>query len=214
MPMRRRWLGLVIVAAALALSIWAYPRLPDSVPTHWNMRGQADDYSSRLVAVLSVPLGLLVLMAVFQILPRIDPKGRNYLKFQDTYWTLVNGVLGLGLGLHAMVLAVGMGAGVNVRQALGIGFGLLFMLIGNYLGRLEPNWFMGIRTPWTLSSETVWRKTHRTAAWLFVAGGVVVVLMGILRPAGPMRVLAITLAVAAGVPVVQSYVLWRREKSK
>jgi uncharacterized membrane protein len=214
MLMRRRWLGLLITAAAVAVSIWAYPRLPESVPTHWNMRGQPDGYSSRLFAVISMPVALLVLTAVFQILPRIDPRGANYAKFQATYWVLVNGVLGLLFALHVMVLAVGLGAGVNVPQAIGIGAGLLFMLLGNYLGRVEPNWFMGIRTPWTLSSETVWRKTHRTAAWLFVAGGLAVVVLGVFRPTRQMTLLAVTLAVAAGIPTVQSYVLWRREKAK
>jgi uncharacterized membrane protein len=212
--MRKRWFGLVLVAVALALSLWAYPRLPETVPTHWNLRGEADGYSSRLVAVLGVPAGLLALALLFQILPRIDPRGANYAKFRDTYWLLVNGVLGLLLALHVLVLAIGMGAGVNVNRAIAVGGGLLLMLVGNYLGRVEPNWFLGVRTPWTLSSETVWRKTHRTAAWLFVAGGVVLVVMGLARPVNQMPLLAATAAVVAGIPIVQSYILWRREKMK
>jgi uncharacterized membrane protein len=107
-----------------------------------------------------------------------------------------------------------MGAGVNVNRAIAVGGGLLLMLVGNYLGRVEPNWFLGVRTPWTLSSETVWRKTHRTAAWLFVAGGVVLVVMGLARPVNQMPLLAATAAVVAGIPIVQSYILWRREKMK
>jgi uncharacterized membrane protein len=212
--MRKRWLGLILVAVALALSIWAYPRLPESVPTHWNLRGEADGYSSRLVAVLGVPAGLLVLLVLFQILPRIDPRGANYAKFQDTYWLLVHGVLGLVLALHVLVLAIGLGAGVNVNRAIAVGGGLLLMLVGNYLGRVEPNWFLGVRTPWTLSSATVWRKTHRTAAWLFVAGGLVLVVVGLARPVNQMPLLAATAAVVVGIPIVQSYVLWRREKMK
>lgn len=212
--MRRRWLGLVITALAAAVSLWFYPRLPETVPTHWNTHGQPDGYSSRLVAVAIMPIALLGLTGLFQVLPRIDPRGANYAKFLDTYWFLMNGVLAFMLVFHVTLLAIARGWDVNVNRVVLIGGGALFALVGNYLGRVESNWFLGIRTPWTLSSETVWRKTHRTAAWLFVAGGIVAVAIGVVRPVGHLRFLAITAAIMAGIPVVQSYVLWRRERAR
>jgi uncharacterized membrane protein len=109
-------------------------------------------------------------------------------------------------------LANGTGAPVNPTRVLTVAGGLLFVLVGNYLGRIESNWFLGIRTPWTLSSDTVWRKTHRTAGWLFVVAGLGVAAVGAVRPVGFVPLLAIAAALVAGVPMVQSYVLWRREK--
>jgi uncharacterized membrane protein len=211
--MRKRWFGLVIAALAGAISIWAYARLPESVPTHWNFRGEADDYSSRLVAVLVMPAAVLVLTGVFQVLPRIDPRGANYQKFRDTYWLLMNGILCFLLAFHVALIAIWMGAPMDMNRVVTVGAGAMFVLLGNYLGRVESNWFLGIRTPWTLSSETVWRKTHRTAAWLFVAGGLVVILVGLVRPGGYPALLGVTAAVVIGVPVLQSYVLWRRERA-
>jgi uncharacterized membrane protein len=210
--MGKRWLGLVFAAIAGAVAVWAYPRLPETVPTHWNFAGQPDGYSSRLWASVLGPIAIVALTGLFQVLPRIDPRGRNYQKFPDTYWMLVNGVLAFGLVAHATLLANGVGAPVNPTRVLTVAGGLLFVLVGNYLGRIESNWFLGIRTPWTLSSDTVWRKTHRTAGWLFVAAGLGVAAVGAVRPVGFVPLLAIAAALVAAVPMVQSYVLWRREK--
>jgi uncharacterized membrane protein len=210
--MGKRWLGLVFAAIAGAVAVWAYPRLPETVPTHWNFAGQPDGYSSRLWASVLGPIAIVALTGLFQVLPRIDPRGRNYQKFPDTYWMLVNGVLAFGLVAHATLLANGVGAPVNPTRVLTVAGGLLFVLVGNYLGRIESNWFLGIRTPWTLSSDTVWRKTHRTAGWLFVVAGLGVAAVGAVRPVGFVPLLAIAAALVAGVPMVQSYVLWRREK--
>jgi uncharacterized membrane protein len=212
--MGRRWLGLVFAAAALAVSIWAYPRLPATVPTHWNLRGEVDGYSSRLMAVALMPGVILIMTGIFLVLPRIDPRGANYAKFLDTYWLLMNGLLAFMVALHVVFIAKGLGAAVNITRVVTIGGGLMFVLLGNYLGRVQSNWFLGIRTPWTLSSETVWRKTHRTAAWLFVTGGIVVVIVGLLRPVGYLPLLAVMAAIVAGIPIVQSYVLWRRERAR
>ena len=211
--MSKRWLGLLIAALSVAVSIWAYPRLPESVPTHWNLRGEPDDYSSRLVAVLIMPVAILVLTGIFQVLPRIDPRRANYDRFRDTYWLLMNGILAYMLALHVTLTAIGMGAAIELTRVITVGGGAMFVLLGNFLGRVESNWFLGIRTPWTLSSDTVWRKTHRTAAWLFVAGGSVVIVIGLIRPQGHVGLLGATAALVVAVPVVQSYVLWRREKA-
>jgi uncharacterized membrane protein len=211
--MNKRWLGLLIAALSAAVSIWAYPRLPESVPTHWNLRGEPDGYSSRLVAALIMPAAILVLTGIFQVLPRIDPRRVNYDRFRDTYWLLVNGILAYMLALHVTLTAIGMGAAIELTRVITVGGGAMFVLLGNFLGRVESNWFIGIRTPWTLSSDTVWRKTHRTAAWLFVAGGIIVIVTGLLRPRGHVGFLGVTAALVVVVPVIQSYVLWRRERA-
>lgn len=210
--MRSRWFGLVVAALAAAVSVWAYPHLPETVATHWNLQGAPDGYSSRFWAVAVMPLVTLGLTGLFNVLPKVDPRRENYAKFLDSYWLIANAVLVFTGVVHGLILANGLGYTVQVDRLLPLGVGLLFAFLGNYLTRVEPNWFVGIRTPWTLSSDTVWRKTHRTAGWLFVVGGLVIAL-GAFAPRGVLAPLFVaTIVLVAGIPVVQSYVLWRREQ--
>jgi len=210
--MRSRWFGLVIAAIAAGVSIWAYSQLPPTVATHWSLRGTPDGFSSRLVAVSIIPAVILVMTGLFTVLPRVDPRRENYAKFFDSYWLIANAILVFMGVAHVLILANGMGYTVQVDRLLPLGVGLLFAFLGNYLTRIEPNWFIGIRTPWTLSSDTVWRKTHRTGGWLFVIGGIVIA-AGAFAPRGALLPLFVaTLIVVAGIPVVQSYVLWKREQ--
>jgi len=210
--MRRRWFGLVVAALAAVVSVWAYPRLPETVATHWNLRGVPDGYSSRFWALAMMPLVMFAMTGVFAVLPKMDPRRENYAKFFDSYWLIANAILVFMGVAHVLILANGMGYTVQVDRLLPLGVGLLFAFLGNYLTRIEPNWFIGIRTPWTLSSDTVWRKTHRTGGWLFVIGGIVIA-AGAFAPRGALLPLFVaTLIVVAGIPVVQSYVLWKREQ--
>jgi uncharacterized membrane protein len=210
--MRSRWFGLVVAVLAAGISIWAYPHLPETIVTHWNLRGVPDGYSSRFWALALMPLVMLGMTGLLTVLPKIDPRRENYAKFIDSYWLIANAILVFMGVAHVLVLANGMGYLVQVDRLLPLGVGLLFAFLGNYLTRIEPNWFIGIRTPWTLSSDAVWRKTHRTGGWLFVIGGIVIA-TGAFAPRGALLPLFVaTLIVVVGIPVVQSYVLWKRER--
>src|SRR6266576_1541758 len=210
--MRSRWFGIVIAAFAAGVSVWACPPLPPAMATHWNLNGTPDRFSSRLMAVSIVPALLVFMTVLFNVLPKVDPRRENYAKFLSSYWLIANAVILFLLLSHALIIASGLGYGVRIDRLMPLGVGLLFVFLGNYLTRVEPNWFIGIRTPWTLSSDAVWRKVHRTAGWLFVIAGLVIA-AGAFAPRSafvPLFVAAIV--VAAGIPVVQSYVLWRREQ--
>ncbi len=210
--MRSRWFGLVIAAVAVAVSLWAYPQLPPTVATHWNVRGVADGFSSRLVAVAIMPLVIIVMTGLFNVLPKLDPRRANYTKFIGTYWLIANAVILFILIGHGMIVATGLGYPVKIGRTMPIGVGLLFIVLGNYLTRVEPNWFVGIRTPWTLSSDTVWRKTHRTGGWLMVLGGLVIVTCAFLPPGAFLPLFIAAILIMSVIPIVQSYVLWKREK--
>ena len=212
--MRSRWFGLFIAALALAVSLWAYSQLPPTVATHWNVRGEADGFSSRLVAVSIMPLVILVMTGLFNVLPRLDPRRANYSKFIGTYWLIANAVILFILIGHGMIVATGLGYPVKIGRTMPIGVGLLFIVLGNYLTRVEPNWFVGIRTPWTLSSDTVWRKTHRTGGWLMVLGGSVIAACAFFPPAAFLPLFIAAVILMAVIPIVQSYILWKREQSK
>src|SRR5260370_30507748 len=103
--MRSRWFGLVIAALAVAVSIWAYPQLPPTVATHWNVRGTADGFSSRALAVAIMPLVILGLTGLFNVLPKLDPRRANYPQITPTYWLIANAAILFFLFVHVMIFA-------------------------------------------------------------------------------------------------------------
>jgi uncharacterized membrane protein len=210
--MRSRWFGIVVAIVTAAISVWAYPRLPPTVATHWGLDGTPDGYSSRLMAVSIMPLVLVFMTVIFNVLPKVDPRRENYARFLSSYWLIANAVIVFLLVAHAMIIASGLGFDVKIDRLMPLGVGLLFVFLGNYLTRVEPNWFIGIRTPWTLSSDSVWRRTHRTGGWLMVIGGLVLAASAFVpRPAFLVLFVA-TIVIVAVIPIVQSYVLWKREQ--
>lgn len=210
--MRSRWFGLVIAALVIALSIWAYPGLPPTVATHWNFRGEPDGFSGRLMAVLIGPLVVLFLTLFFNVLPRFDPRRENYAKFLSTYWLFANGLIAFMLIAHALIIASGLGYSVNIDRIMPVSIGVLLIFLGNFLTRIEPNWFIGIRTPWTLSSDTVWRKTHRTGGFVMVIAGLAVAATAFLPHSMLLPLVIAALVFAVATPLVQSYILWKREQ--
>jgi len=210
--MRSRWFGLVIAALAVAISIWAYPSLPPRVATHWDLRGTPDGFSSRAWAVALIPIVIIAMTGLFNVLPKLDPRRENYAKFLSSYWLIANAVIVFILVAHGMIITTGLGLSVRIDRLMPLGVGLLFVFLGNYLTRVEPNWFIGIRTPWTLSSDTVWRKTHRTGGWLMVLGGLALASGAFLPGVMLMPLFIVTIVVVAVIPIVQSYVLWKRER--
>jgi len=115
---------------------------------------------------------------------------------------------------HGMIIAAGLGFSVKIDRLMPLGVGLLVVFLGNFLTRVEPNWFIGIRTPWTLSSDTVWRKTHRTGGWVFVLGGLVLAIGAFLPHRAFLPLFVVTIVFMPLIPIVQSYILWKREQSK
>ena len=210
--MRSRWFGLVIAALAVAASIWAFPRLPPTVTTHWSLRGTPDGFSSRTLAVSLIPAVIVIMTALFNVLPKVDPRRENYAKFLTSYWLIANAVIVFMLLAHALIIAAGLGFSVKIDRLMPVGVGLLFIFLGNYLTRVEPNWFVGIRTPWTLSSDTVWRRTHRTGGLVMVIAGFVLAAGAFLPHGAFLPLFVVTIVMMALIPIVQSYVLWKREQ--
>lgn len=210
----RKWIPLLIVGVAFIASAVVYPRLPETVPTHWSIDGQPNGWSSRLWGAWMIPLFLIGMLALFRFLPVIDPRGKNYAKFGGTFEGIIVSLMLFMLGLHIIVLRAALGYDVGMRRVLPIGVGALFIVIGNLLPRARPNWFIGLRTPWTLSSDRVWEKTHRFGGRVFVAGGILMVLAAFVSAQWAHVVLfAVILTCSAGV-MVYSYLEWRREQPR
>lgn len=177
------WWGWGAWVVTLALSVWAYPSLPSQVATHFNAAGQPNGESSRTVAVVFLPALMLVLQLLWSVLWKIDPKKRNYQSFWPTYRYL-GGVIVVFLGLVQLwILGHAIGyAWVSIRVVPTL-VGVLIMLLSNLLPRLQPNWWIGIRTPWTLSSEESWRQTHRLAGQLGIPVGALMIVLVWVFPA-------------------------------
>jgi uncharacterized membrane protein len=208
--MRSRWLGIAAALVALLLSLAMWSRLPDEIVTHWNLRGEPDDTSSRLMVAIVGPALILGLTGLFHVLPKIDPRRLNYEKFTDTYWLIANTLVLFLLVVHASILFAGAGAAVNVTNVVGGALAVLMFLLGNAMGRVRPNWFMGIRTPWTLENPEVWRRTHRLAAWLFVASAVATGIAIVIPGVNPIEVVLVSSLAAAIGSAVYSFFIWRR----
>ncbi len=210
--MRKLIPGLVVIVAAAVFSAWAYPQLPAQVATHFDLNDAPNGWSSRLFAVAFVPALGLVLAVLFSVLPRIDPRRANYEKFGSTYWTIMNAVLILLAGIHVFLLGKALGWPIDMTRVAGFGAGGILVLLGNLMTRLRPNWFMGIRTPWTLSSDTVWRKTHRFGGVAFVIAGLCVIGATFAVSGWALYVALGITGVAALSSVVYSYLVWKREQ--
>jgi uncharacterized membrane protein len=209
----RKWIPLLIIAAAVVVSAVVYPRLPETIPTHWNMDGQPDGWSSRAFGAWITPVILLGTWALFRLLPAIDPRGANYAKFGGAFEAIIDSLMLFLLGMHIVLLRAGLGYPVQIERIVPFGVGVLLIVIGNLLPRCRPNWFVGIRTPWTLSSDRVWEKTHRFGGRLFVAAGFLIVIASLLWVQWVHLVLITVVLLATAAVLIYSYLEWKREQA-
>jgi uncharacterized membrane protein len=208
----RKWIPLLIIGAAVLSSAAVYSRLPETIATHWNMDGQADGWSTRAFGAWITPVLLLATWGLFRVLPTIDPRGANYAKFGGALEAIIDSLMLFLLGMHIVLLRAGLGHPVQMQRIAPFGVGVLLTVIGNLLPRARPNWFIGIRTPWTLSSDRVWEKTHRLGGRLFVAGGIVIALVSLFWVQWAHVVLITVVVLTAAVVLIYSYLEWKREQ--
>ncbi len=208
-----------IVAAMFVLAIVTLPVAPDRVPVHWDASGRVDGYTDPLLGLFGIPVMTLAFYLLLRYLPLIDPGRANYSTFAGAYglmrWTILLFLAGI-YGLNNLALR---GVPVDIASILPLAVGLLLILIGNVMGKLRPNWFVGIRTPWTLSSKRSWTRTHAIGGRVFVIIGIFFLLVPVGRLAGiaPSLTVAIPLAVAmVGIAYLfaYSYFAWRDDPER
>lgn len=210
-------LGGAAVLAMLALSGWAWPQIPADarVPIHWGPDGRPDGYGSKAVGLLATPLVAAAVVALLAVIPRFEPRRRNLERSSTAYVAIGLAVTGFLGALHVVAVRSALGDEADMAAVAIIGSGLLFVVIGNFLGKTRSNWFFGIRTPWTLSSERSWARTHRVGGLGFVAIGAAVVATTILG--GPQPALWVMLG-GLGLGVIglfaYSYLVWRDDPAR
>ncbi|WP_202424074.1 SdpI family protein [Duganella lactea] len=167
---------LLMIAAVCAATAYYWPLLPDVVPVHWNAAGKANGYGPRASYWALGPGMMLLIMVACWMSPYLSPRRYEVDSFARTY-SYVGTVVVATMGyIYALVLTEAVHGGVPIDRALPAGIAVLLILIGNPMGKVRRNFFLGIRTPWTLASEAVWYGTHRMAAKLMVASGLLMLL--------------------------------------
>lgn len=212
----RRTLLILVLLTVLGLvgGLLVAPLLPERVPSHWNAAGEIDGTSSRNTALYLMPALMFGLGVMILYIPQIDPLRANVEKFRTTYNWVVVGFAVFMLYMHALTLLAGLGVRFNMTAVLLPAMGGLFFGLGFLLDRARRNWFIGIRTPWTLSSDHVWEKTHRLGGLLFKVTGLLVIGGALLPGEISFWVMFGLIMTASFVPVVYSYVVFTREQQK
>ena len=169
--------GFLLIVLVLVLTALAYPHVSDVVATHWNMNNQPNGYSHKWALFLISPGLMLGIMLLMRALPWLSPKNFEVDTFRATYLRIMVMILAVIAYMHCVMLWVNLGHSMDIGRTVVGGVCLLFALLGNLLGKLRRNFYLGIKTPWALANERVWNATHRFGAKAFVVAGLVGLLL-------------------------------------
>lgn len=205
-------LVLILIAAAVIAGLALWNQLPDPMASHWNANDEVDGYMSKFWGVWMMPLMTLGLFALFMVIPSIDPLKANIAKFRGVFNLFIVFFTTFMLYIHGLTLAWNAGYQTFRMSSAMLPFmGILFIFVGYLLRQAKRNWFIGIRTPWTLSSETVWDKTHQLGSVLFIASGVFAFLGAFFGGTAAMWLTLVPVMGSAIFLVIYSFVLYQRE---
>ncbi|NWG05268.1 MAG: SdpI family protein [Chloroflexi bacterium] len=203
---------LILLATAVLAGLLLWNRLPAQMASHWNENDQVDGYMPKFWGVFLMPLVTLGLFLLFLVIPNIDPNKANIAKFRESFNLFIVLFVVFMLYIHGLTLAWSLGyTGFKMSQAMLPAMGLLFILIGSMLRQAKRNWFIGIRTPWTLSSDAVWDKTHRIGSVLFMFSGVLAFIGSFFGGMLAFWLLFVPLIGSTLFLLVYSYVMYQRE---
>ncbi len=203
---------LITIAAATLAGLLLWNRLPDQIASHWNIHDQVDGYLPKFWGVFMLPLVALGMFVLFLAIPSIDPLKANIAQFREAFNLFIVLIVGFMLYLYGLTLAWSLGYdNFKMSGALLPAIGLLFIFIGLMMRQAKRNFFIGIRTPWTLSSDTVWNETHRIGAVLFMISGALAFIGGFFGGMTAFWLMFAPLVGSTAFLLIYSYVLYRRE---
>jgi uncharacterized membrane protein len=211
---RAELVQLLVIAAMFLLAAWSWPHVPDRLPVHWNLQGEVDRWGGKFEGLFLLPLVTLGLYFLLMIVPRFDPGRLNYQNFAKAY-SVIRIVMVLFMAfLYVMTVLAAFGYEFNSTTVVLGAMAVLFAVLGNFMGKIRPNWFVGVRTPWTLSSKLSWDKTHRLAGWLFMLMGATFGVLALV-PTGWMFAFVMTInGVSLVWMIVYSYLVYRNDPNR
>ena len=208
---KKEWpLFLVILLPFIYLG-YLWPQLPDKVPLHWNINGEINRYGNKAELIIIPILLPLLTYVIFLLVPKIDPKNKlnkmgNKLQSLKVLLTIFMSALALFI-----LYSVKNQSLANPNYTI-LGIGVLFIILGNYFKTIQPNYFIGIKTPWTLENETIWKETHRMAGKLWFVGGLIVVVASlVLDNKSNLTLFLIVTGIITVIPIIYSYILFKKE---
>lgn len=211
---RSEWLMLLILLSALVAAVLIYPYMPERIPIHWNIRGEVDNYGSREFGTFFIPLLNIAMYLLFLAIPKLDPKRSNYERFSGSYRLIRYAMHIFMTGIFAVTALVSLGYDIDISLCISVGVALLFIIMGNIMGKVKHNYFVGFKYPWTLANEEVWKKTHRFGSKAMVIGGIAA-LAGVLLTENGVRfiVLMAGIFIPTILTTIYSYLVFRRISS-
>ena len=210
--MKKTTLGaLALIAISFIIAIWFYSAMPEQMASHWNSAGEVDGHMSKFWGLLLMPIISSAMLLLFLAIPRIDPLKRNIKKFMKYYDWFIFLIIVFMLYIYALTISWNLGYKFNMTLMILPALGILFIYLGFLTEHAKRNWFIGIRTPWTLSSEKVWNKTHKLGGKMFKIAGVIA-LFGVVFQKYAMWLILIPVLIAGLYPAIYSYFAYQKLK--
>lgn len=212
------WAILILILVTFLIGFYYYPQLPDQMPMHWNVYGEVDSYGDKSYATFLLPGINLLMFVLFILLPKIDPRRENYAKFKGAYnvfryaFHVFFALLFFLTLKNSLIPADELPFYYEIGFIVPISISILYIILGNYLGKIQDNFFVGIKTPWTLSSKTVWYKTHRLASKLFVLSGVIGAIGSFFGGVISFVMLIVPISISSIYLIIYSYLEFMKEK--
>ncbi|MDD5721591.1 MAG: DUF1648 domain-containing protein [Candidatus Pacebacteria bacterium] len=202
---------LLIILLAFAAGFYLYPQMPEKMASHWNAKGDVDGYMPKAWALFLMPVLSTVLYLMFRLIPGIDPLKENIEKFREYFDWFVVLVICFLFYIYALTIFWSFGYRFDMGQVLSPALGILFYYAGILTANAKKNWFIGIRTPWTMSYENVWNKTNRLGGKMFKISGVIC-LFGIVFPAYAFWFVIVPVFFTTVYTIIYSYFAYKMEK--
>ena len=205
-------ISITMIAITIMAGIALWNQLPEQIASHWNIYGVVDSYVSKFWGVFLMPFITLGLLLLFLVMPNIDPLKANIAQFRETFNLFIVLIIAFMLYIYGLTLAWSLGyQDFNMSTAMLPFMGVLFIATGYMLRKAKRNFFIGIRTPWTLSSDTVWDKTHQLGSTLFMASGALAIIGGFFGGMTAFWMIFAPLIGSSLFLVIYSYFLYRQE---
>jgi immunity protein, SdpI family len=215
-PIKLTWkteiLPILLIVFSIISSFYFFQQMPEKIPTHWNFKGEIDNWGSSLSHLLTINLVMIGMYLLFLSLPYIDPRRERYEQFKKVYHIFKNILLLFFTIILFITNLSALGYDIDVGTYIPLLVGILFIAIGNYMPKIKMNWFMGIRTPWTLSSEKTWNKTHLLGGKLFMISGLLIAIQGFIPENYRLPIFILAIAIILIGTIFGSYLIYLKTK--
>jgi uncharacterized membrane protein len=205
-------LPILTIIASIVFSLYFYSHFPERIITHWGYNGQPNGYGGKFFGSFGILFIIIGMYLLFLVLPMLDPHNDRYKEFEKPFHFFKGAIMLVILAIFIFSGLYNLGYHININIIVPLLVGILMILLGNYMGKIKRNWFMGIRTPWTLSSENVWNKTHRAGGVAFIIFGIILMLVPLLPKIVGIALFVVGILLIVLGTFVYSYLLYRKEK--